>query len=75
MRVAKGLLGAFALLNGWLGGAVAEPVPRVKRAPPTVDLGYSVYQGIYDEVSAMNVFKGSVSQMYFWSNSEADLNE
>ncbi|KAF2121291.1 Alpha/Beta hydrolase protein [Lophiotrema nucula] len=58
MRVTSGLLGAIALLNGWLGVAVAEPIPRVKLASPTVDLGYSVYQGIYDEAYTMNVFKG-----------------
>ncbi|KAF2198193.1 alpha/beta-hydrolase [Delitschia confertaspora ATCC 74209] len=48
------------LLSSFDAGVVAEPIPLAARAAitPTVDLGYSVYQGSYDNVSKINVFKG-----------------
>ncbi|ORY18052.1 Alpha/Beta hydrolase protein [Clohesyomyces aquaticus] len=51
------LLSAIALLSSH-NGVAAEPIPLAARAPPTVDLGYSVYQGTYDEASKTNSFKG-----------------
>ncbi|KAF2128864.1 alpha/beta-hydrolase [Dothidotthia symphoricarpi CBS 119687] len=45
---------ATALLAGI---AVAEPIPRAVKAP-SVDLGYSIYEGSYDVNNSINVFKG-----------------
>jgi hypothetical protein len=35
----------------------AEPIPRAVK-PPTVNLGYAVYQGTFDGNSNINAFKG-----------------
>jgi hypothetical protein len=45
---------AIALL---VASVAAEPIPRAVK-PPTVDLGYAVYQGIFDGNSSINAFKG-----------------
>lgn len=55
MRVI-GSVFATALLAA---GACGEPVPRAAKAP-TVDLGYSVYEGSYDANNSINIFKGFV---------------
>jgi hypothetical protein len=56
MRITRSLLGAAALLTSFTNGA-AEPISLAARAVPTVDLGYSVYQGVYDGNYSLNIFK------------------
>ncbi|KAF2016404.1 alpha/beta-hydrolase [Aaosphaeria arxii CBS 175.79] len=52
------LLGAVAL-QSFLTGVNAGPLPRkYAREAPVVDLGYSVYEGVYDADSNINSFKG-----------------
>ncbi|KAF2730551.1 alpha/beta-hydrolase [Polyplosphaeria fusca] len=58
MRVAGLTWSAIALLSSLNGCVLAEPIPKVARAAPTVDLGYSTYQGTYNSTSKINVFKG-----------------
>ena len=62
MRLVTGLLHAIALIIVGLRTphVVAEPIPFTSRAttPPSVDLGYSVYQGTFDAASGVNSFKG-----------------
>ncbi|KAF2744503.1 alpha/beta-hydrolase [Sporormia fimetaria CBS 119925] len=41
-----------------LKAAIAEPILLVPRATPTIDLGYSIYEGAYDAKSGVNAFKG-----------------
>jgi hypothetical protein len=53
-------LAQLAALNGHIYVA-AEPAALGARGLPTVDLGYSVYQGTYDSTSKLNIFKGYVS--------------
>jgi hypothetical protein len=53
MRITRSLLGAAALLTS----GAAEPISLAARAVPTVDLGYSVYQGVYDGNYSLNIFK------------------
>ena len=57
-----GLLHALALvtIGSLTTDVVAEPIPFDARAAaaPSVDLGYSVYQGTFDAASGVNSFKG-----------------
>lgn len=46
--------GAIVLLAATVA---AEPIPRAAK-PPTVDLGYAVYEGTFDGNSSINAFKG-----------------
>ena len=66
------LLHAIALVTiGSLPtNVVAEPIPfEARAAAPTVDLGYSVYQGTFDAASGVNSFKGyaCLSRWHFFS--------
>ncbi|KAH7117727.1 Alpha/Beta hydrolase protein [Dendryphion nanum] len=62
MKSVASLLSAIALLPSLNGPirVVAEPIPFAARAAtaPSVDLGYSVYEGTLDANSGVNSFKG-----------------
>lgn len=62
MRSINTLLRAIALvtIGSLTNHVVTEPIPLTSRAAPapSVDLGYSVYQGTFDAASGVNSFKG-----------------
>lgn len=59
MKVAASIALLAALNGNGNGiGARAEPIPLVARSGPSVDLGYSSYQGTFDAASNVNIFKG-----------------
>lgn len=60
MRVTIFLLSAIAQLTAFTSrsSVVAEPIPLAARAVPSVDLGYSTYQGTFDANYSVNIFKG-----------------
>ncbi|KAF2179018.1 alpha/beta-hydrolase [Zopfia rhizophila CBS 207.26] len=60
-RVSKFFWCAIAFVSSLNGETcvLAEAIPFAARATsPTVDLGYSIYEGTYDASSKLNVFKG-----------------
>lgn len=65
-RVSLLLVSAIAQFTGLINnGVAAEPVSLAARGQPSVDLGYSIYQGSYDASSRVNSFKGYVSPIKF----------
>ena len=51
----RSLVAAIALL-----GVRSAALPLAARGNPSVDLGYAIYEGIQDNKTGINVFKGFV---------------
>lgn len=51
MRISHSVIALLAV------SVSAEPIPRAAKLP-TVDLGYAVYEGTFDNSSRINSFKG-----------------